>query len=58
MRFYEGERAYLVKAEYCLRSAFAMFEIEGFQGGPAVAGITTLRSEQVLRGNGGEFKKN
>ena len=26
VRFYEWERAYLVKAEYYLRSAFAMFE--------------------------------
>jgi hypothetical protein len=33
VRFYEWERAYLVKAEYDLRSAFAMFEITGFQGG-------------------------
>ena len=33
LRFYELERAYLVKVEYYLRSAYAMFKISGFQGG-------------------------
>ena len=38
VRFYEWEGAYLVKAEYYLRSAFVMVEVTEFQGGPRFRG--------------------